>query len=490
MALVSFEHPSIRDFKPQWQIVNDVIAGASKVKSRGTLYLPHPTAYDPADAEDVARYNAYRTRAVFYGITARTLRGMVGQIFGRDPKVELPSILKPVELDMTGSKTPFFQHAKSTCNKAVALGRVGLFTDYTNVAGREVTQEDINTGRVRPTIRMYSEGQIINWRYLINGGQKKLCLVVLYEEEWVVKPGSLFEMIEQKQWRVLRLDESGNYIQELYTTERGGTPQNIEVKGADGQPLDFIPFEFIGSEDNDAEIDPVPLYDMADLNLAHYRNSADWEEELHLHGQATLVATGMTETWVKNILKGRLPLGARAIVPLPQGADLKLVQIDPTPTLAAEMERKKTDMISLGAKLVEHQKSTRTATEANQDEAAESSQLSTIADNVSSAYENSFKHALRLVARGSNEKVTVELNTEFELTTLDPAERAQLLKEWIAEAITTSEYRGNLRRAGIASLDDKSYAKEMQEQTKLFPHLEDNEPAEGDDTQEGGNSNA
>jgi hypothetical protein len=67
------------------------------VLSRAMRYLPQPNAEDTT-AQNRERYRAYVTRAVWYGVTGRTLEGMAGQIFLRDPIIELdPQNLKILE---------------------------------------------------------------------------------------------------------------------------------------------------------------------------------------------------------------------------------------------------------------------------------------------------------------------------------------------------------------------------------------------------------
>jgi hypothetical protein len=80
------------------------------------------------------------------------------------------------------------------------------------------------------------------------------------------------------QYRVLRLDETGAYTQEVWQESSSQTamiiPSFTPLNGA-GQPWRIIPFHFLGSENNDTSIDDAPLYDMAVLNIGHYCNSAD-----------------------------------------------------------------------------------------------------------------------------------------------------------------------------------------------------------------------
>ncbi len=88
-------------------------------------------------------------------------------------------------------------------------------------------------------------------------------------------------------------------------------------KKGNGTNWDRIPFSPIGSENNDPMPDKPPMEDLAHLNIGHYRNSADYEEACFIAGQPTPWASGLTEDWVKDVMKGTMYLGSRGIIPLP-----------------------------------------------------------------------------------------------------------------------------------------------------------------------------
>jgi len=94
----------------------------------------------------------------------------------------------------------------------------------------------------------------------------------------------------------------GVYVQNLYD-ENGdlvmyaGGP-DIYPRQSDGSLWDEIPFSFIGSINNDETIDKAPLYDIAEINISHYRNSADYEESSFLLDSLPLLFSGLTQSWV------------------------------------------------------------------------------------------------------------------------------------------------------------------------------------------------
>ena len=128
---VSSVREELRKMLRQYDLIEDCLAGEQQVKYRRTKYLPMPNPSDQSP-ENMARYEAYLTRAVFYNTTQRTQLGLRGQVFLRDPLVEVPTLLEPVVEDATGSGVPLQQVAQECVDKALAYGRVGLFVDYPN----------------------------------------------------------------------------------------------------------------------------------------------------------------------------------------------------------------------------------------------------------------------------------------------------------------------------------------------------------------------
>lgn len=460
-------HTDLRDPLKQWEIIRDCIAGEQQIKFRKDRYLPRPNAPDKS-AENSARYEAYLLRAVFYNVVKRTLGGLVGQVFSRQPIIEVPTAFEPIIEDATGLGTGMVQLAKLGAGHAVSYGRSGIHIDYPDTGGT-VTQAEILSGDIRPLFTVYDPSRIINWRYIKRGGRNVLTLVVLKGE--YTKSDDGFIETKGNEYKVLRLDASNEYTITTYRDEQT-TPVGDIVKPTDpaGNAFNEIAFSFIGSENNDPNIDPAPLYDLSSLNIAHYRNSADYEESCYVSGQPTTWFNGLTHQWVNDILKGKIQLGSRAAIPLPVGSQAGIIQPNPNTLPFEAMKHKERQMVALGAKLVEPTQVQRTATEATIDQSYETSTLSASADNVSDA----FTFALKWAARFSGEaedKIKFELNTEFDLIKLSSNERASLLTEWQSLAITFGEYRANLRRAGIATLDDDAalaaIAKEAKELAKL-----------------------
>lgn len=453
----------LRDMMPTYKLIRDCMTGSRRIKQATSEYLPRPFPASKTNKANEQRYRDYVKRAVFYNVGKRTAKAMVGEIFGRDPQVVLPSRIEAFVDNISGDGLDAEQVAHTLAHYSLSFGRGGMLVDYPSTDGIPPTQADINAGVMQPIMLSFAPWQIVNWRTMFQGAKEVLSLVVIFEGVGVQDDG--FETKLGFQYRELRLDpETGNYTVNVWRHTSGdaiqeGTAQGLGIfqsyipTDARGAPLTEIPFHFVGAENNNPSIDEPPLYDICELNISHYRNSADYEELMFMMGQPTQYFTGLTREWVDAYLENQVFLGSRASIPLPQGATAGMLQIQQNPALMQAMEQKERQMATLGAKLVQQKLIQRTATEATIEDQAENSELGLIACNVSKVMTWGFQTCC-IFTGDDPAKIEYQLNTSFDLAQLDPPERLQLLKEWQAGAIAWEEYRGQLRKSGVATMDD------------------------------------
>lgn len=479
---IDYVLPEVVEAIKTWEQIRDVVNGEEAVKKRGK-YLPYIMPEDKSEFNK-NRNAAYSDRAVFYGVTRRTLKGMVGQVIAKPATLTVPQLLEFMQDDVDGGAVSIDQQAKQALSDALSVGRLGLLTDYPMMPpGQSATRQDLLNGKIRPSVQYYFAEQIINWRVQMVKGQRKLTLVVLLEKYIAEDDG--FKKEEKDQWRVLRLVDE-EYIVQVYRRDQAGAfvvVPELSSRPVDstGKPFDEILFTVVGSDNNDPGIDDAPLLDMASMNLAHYRNSADHEESAFIVGQPTPVMGGLTKEWVdevwtnKELMPNGVALGSRSPIPLPPNGFAELLQADPN-TLAFEaMKHKEEQMKALGAKLVEPKVGNRTLGEAQMDEASEASVLMACALNVSAGYTRCLRWSARFVGAPVTDDLKYELNTDFEISRMTTDARRQLLSEWQGGAISFTEYRSILRRAGIATQEDEeaqeeidaATAKDLENQTKL-----------------------
>lgn len=510
---VQFSRQEVESLLPIWLLIRDAIEGAPAIKgeygsrallytggmTRGTSqarkYLPQPNPTDKSP-ENTERYKAYVQRAVYYNFSKRTLDGLVGQIFLRPPVVKKPSELNVLDNNADGRGLELVQLAKRLCQSTLSFGRAGFFVDYPKTSAEGVTVADAKDKNIQPTMVFYYPWQVINWATKMVGAKRVLSLVVI--QEFVLEEVDGYEVVENMQYRVLRLDDSNQYFQEIHKPQglkKGKQPDaktvftiddTIYPTNSKGERWTEIPFCFIGSEANDHEPDQPPMYDLCSLNIAHYCNSADYEESCFMVGQPTPVLTGLTEHWVREVLGGVVRLGDRGAISLPEGATATLLQAAANSMPLEAMKLKEEQALSLGAKLVQKTKTVRTATEVMVDTTSETSTLHNVANNVSAGIQLGLRWAASFLGievpestdPGAADNISDDtgilqyrLNTEFELTRMTANDRLAVIKLWQSGGITFDEMRSVLKVDGTASMnDDEAWDLIRAEQAEIAPN--------------------
>lgn len=146
-------HPKYTAMLKKWEQIRDVLGGEEAVKNKCTYglqkYLPLPDTENDTQ-KNMDRYASYVLRAVFYNATARTLSGLVGQVFSKPPVTTFPDSVDYLKEDPAGSGVTLEQHAKGVLAEIMAMGRAGLWVDYPQVEGG-VTKAEAELGLIRPT---------------------------------------------------------------------------------------------------------------------------------------------------------------------------------------------------------------------------------------------------------------------------------------------------------------------------------------------------
>ncbi len=272
---VADHHPDYDKYLPLWQRCADAVDGQAALHMAGEKYLPK-LADEEADA-----YKARKCRSDFYNATWRTIAGLSGMAFRKPPATDLPAAIKPYADDITMSGVSLDALARELVEDILEFGRMGLLVDHppaVNVVG--MTVKDSEALGLRPCIKVYEARHVINWRYRRIRNAWTLCMVVLCEEGDVSEDE--FSHKTEPRYRVLDLDEGNAYRQRVYKVEDG---KDILVEGPiypvmNGNPLDYLPFLFVGACGKGDAIDEPPLIDLVDANIAHYQVNSDYRQQV------------------------------------------------------------------------------------------------------------------------------------------------------------------------------------------------------------------
>lgn len=285
---LTFVHPDYQYWQCEWEACRDTFIGQKAIKDKSIIYLPQ------LEAQDDGQYNTYLQRAIFYNMVARTVNGLLGTVFRRDPKfVDVPAgvekALKHITFTGEGLKT----FLKRVAQEILLVGRYGVLVDASP------------TGN--PYMCGYVTENILDWEYSVING-KQLLTSVLLREVITVRDGTFGPRRYKWRFRKLTLDTidmnpfngifaDGEddtsvvpdirrvYQQWVYDVDPGKLnrepemanrePDQIIIPTKRGQPFESIPFWFFGAHSNNADIEKPPLLDIVELNLSHYLNYAE-----------------------------------------------------------------------------------------------------------------------------------------------------------------------------------------------------------------------
>jgi hypothetical protein len=316
--------------------------------------------------------------------------------------------------------------------------------DYPPVSGG-VSRRDNLQGGVQATITRYDARSIINWRTTKVGGKHVLSLVVLAEAH--EEPDG-YGLTAETQYRELALVEGVYTVRIWRENEKDwAVVEEYIPRNSSGRAWTEIPFSFIGAVNNDPAIGPIPMYDIAVLNLAHWRNSADYEESVYLVGQPQPWLSGLDETWRDHMEQQGIYLGSRAPWLLPVSGQAGLMQALPNTLAKSAMDQKEQQMAALGARLLQAGGAVQTAYETASDDATAHSVLSIICDNVSAAYTKALIWAGEMM--GATGKTSLSIPTDFVVDTLDAQELTALLAAVQAGKLPESDFWAKLREVGF-----------------------------------------
>lgn len=306
-ARPSFRHPDYDYWVGHWQQIRDSILGEIEVKRKGELYLKKMPDMTPDE------YSAFLDRAVYFNMSQRTVTGLMGSLLRRPPKVEnLPEQIDTQNISKQNQTLE--QFVNEAAREIISMGRYGVLLDMDTAGARP------------PYLAGYIAENIVDWTIEEIAGRFTLTEVVLRElrldrkeptpqlpgrpqkrspqADYIRQTGIGLTTNTGRRWiasyRVLKLtpenpDDPNSrriYQQAYYTSAHSDAVPGYAVPGNmtpgfatatlttptwRGKPFDFIPFIFLGPQDNTPSVDKSPILDIVGLNHSHYKSYAQLE---------------------------------------------------------------------------------------------------------------------------------------------------------------------------------------------------------------------
>jgi len=459
---VNYERDDYKAFTTFWERMRHCHGGRDAVLKAGPLYVP-----DLPGVVDANANVAYRKRGNFYNATQRTVQGLTGAIFQKPPEVKIPDAQKPYLQDITLSGITFEMFAVDAGREVMLLGRYGILVDM-------AVEGAIDN---RPYAVGYRAEQIVNWKTARFQGDEELTMVVLKEEAETPDTKDPFECKRVCQYRVMMLLD-GICVRQLWREKEPGNNEWVTYESAvvlqrRGEPLDFIPFVFIGTTHATSELEKPPLLDLADVNLAHWRNSVDYEYGLHLVALPTPWVSGAKGSGDAN---APLRMGPSVVWELDMNGAAGMLEFSGEGLRAIKeaMTDKEKQMASLGARLLEEPVARDTATAVIIRHSGENASLRSIAGSI----EQAFTQALQMMVWWDStveEPVDSETSVELNKAYMDMKASAQDIQAALA-ALQADEIsfetwydilvKGGWAREGVSAEEELEDIQERIDRTK------------------------
>lgn len=289
---VDTQHPEYTRVLPKWRKMHDVLNWVDGVDKdalntrQGDAYLPIPSGILRAiNSDDMAnRTTGLKARAAYIQSAQMptwvkdSRRGMVGIARELDNHVELPKEMEYIRENACADGVGLDQLFYRTVSEVLAFGRCSLVVDVDDSG--------------RPFIALYDAFSMINWKEGSVNGRHDVKLAVFKEYHEV--GDNEFSHDREARWRVLSIDEEGNYKVRKFNDELGNSVEDAELLRANGSRLEYMPMVICGSRGTGPAVDEMPLEGMLSSSVVYYRTSANYDNALALtcHPQLVIAGTG------------------------------------------------------------------------------------------------------------------------------------------------------------------------------------------------------
>lgn len=447
---VDTKHPKYIVNASKWKKCRLIGEGSEDdVKDAGTDFLPMLGGAQEGviTIDDITAYNNYKNRGSLFPAAARSVEGISGAVFRKDPIVIFPESKKEY-LDRIGNDgTDLFNVAKRLFKNVLIVGRHGMLLDLPKNA----------KANAEPFLVGYTAESIINWRTEKVNGKETLTMVVLKEESLIKDPADSYNSILEEKIRVLHLGNPDNdnknvpvYYMDLWVKlKKDGKDiyvlEDTKIPTIRGKKLDYIPFVFFSATGLSPNVVQSPILGIVNINISHYMSTADLEHGLH--------KVALPVAWVAGF-----PIDTRLLI----GASTAWVSEDPSAkagyleftgkglgAINDRLQQKESQMAMLGARMLETQKKAVESADTHRiRKGGEESITASLAGTVSKGLCMMLSWAVEWMGVPSGE-VSVELNKDYTNIEMSPQMLIALMSALQSGNISKDTWIYNLQRGEL-----------------------------------------
>ncbi len=410
-------HPLLVERINQITRSRDTYEGSDSIKSNRQMAYSTRSTMGGVDEEylpklsgqDTEEYESYKGRAVFYAAMSRTVTALVGAIDRKPPEVTNAKALKDFLSDVTGTGVSFAEFLKEVETEVMISGRAVIAVDRKNSTDN------------RPYLIWYRNEDVTNWfSEQLTDFDQRLSGMVFSETYFHRDPSNKYKQEAKVQYREFSLEGDKVTVNIWREGGENSTLSNEKTKYEivetyditnRGKGLGFIPCVPVVSDGSPFGLPKPPLLDLVNVNLSHYRNSADYEHGLHWTALPTPWFSGLNDRDAKITLGS----GTAIILPDPSssagflefsGAGLGKI--------SEALKHKEGMMSSLGARMLASKMDQSTSAEVTRiNYSGETAALANIAKNISKGATRLVRMVSQWENKGKPDKIEVHLNLDY-----------------------------------------------------------------------------
>ncbi len=442
------------DNLPLWAQVRAAIRGkqgAIKLLDGSHGYFgiisPHYRITQSNHAEVNQKRLAYFGRGRFFEATGRTHDAYVGMIGSRDVEFETENE-KLIELsqNVDGGNSTLNDFALEIASELLITARYGVLVDPPSNEGKTISQMGSSK------LVGYMAESIV--RHVEQSG--KLVMVELLETYWK-KIDDDYECKEQT--RRLEIVD-GKYTSRIKREDDWEEPVIPTIKGS---PLDYIPFQFFGSENNKPSYDRPVMFGLAHQNMGHFMLDCDNRDNLHYHAQGkTNIYTDMGNEDIAAMNPGGIGVGAKDVNVFDSTSKMEILQIEATGALPAEMLRDEKRLIMLGAQVAQDSATNQTLGAKEIESSASTSQLRRISNNTTAGLNQCFIWASDFMSIDYD--ATLKVNNQFVTDDMTSQDVQSVFQAVQGGSLPQSVLLNTARKAGYTDKTNEELIDELSEE--------------------------
>lgn len=465
---------------PDWQKMDALLGGTSAMRAAGEAYLPRHTEEDPD------QYSRRLMSTTLLNMTKITAEQLTGRVFAEPPQLmEANAQIEELAKNIDGQGNDLATFLMRWFDEGLKKAFSHVMVDFpsapvnaeTGLPEQLTVEQEKNLGRRPYWVRIPPENVIFAYGVTGPDGRERLQHVRILEQETVLDGYAeaivtRIRVLEPGRWQLWRLAKKDEWV-----LESEGTTTLSEI------PL----VTFYAGPREGVHLAPLPLIDLADLNIAHWQSSSDQRNVLTVSRFPMLAVSGALEEDEAGVTK------------LKVGPNQWLQTKDPTGKFyyvehqgaaiaagAADLEKLENQMANYGAEFLRSKPGSQTATARALDSAESMSQLAAMAR----VFKSSVEVALGLTCQWLGIDVTEggTLTLVEDLTHAGNNEEVDLgalQKARDGRDLSRRTYLSELQRRGVIDedidLDDEIAALQQENEDALaaMPGLDPNaDPAE------------